>query len=234
MTVRGALADIGYFAWRPAYSAQTMAWGKAAALVLLVVFALDIGLDQLVSGLLAGWDAEAGFLPAAHDEDISLAEDLFLSLLFAPLTEEALFRGWMRGQIAALRFAAFGFAALALFSASLWAPPEWTLMMGGAGVVLVFAGLVQWSLTRHRDTAVPAWFTRHYGALVWGSTVLFGLIHLGNYEPLAHPLGVLVVLPQAIGGLLLAYTRTRLGLGAAIAHHAAYNAVWMAGDYGVW
>ena len=45
MTVRGALADIGHFAWRPAYSAQPMAWGKAAALVLLVVLALDIALD---------------------------------------------------------------------------------------------------------------------------------------------------------------------------------------------
>jgi membrane protease YdiL (CAAX protease family) len=67
---------------------------------------------------------------------------------------------------------------------------------------------------------------------VWGSTLLFGLMHLGNYEPLAHPLGVLAVLPQTIGGLLLAYTRTRLGLGAAMAHHAAYNAVFLAGDYG--
>jgi len=234
MTVRERLADVARFAWRPAYSAQPMAWGKAAALALLVVFALDIVLDQLASALLAAGDAEAGFLPVAYEQDISLGEDLFLSLLFAPLTEEALFRGWMRGQIAALRFAAFGFAALALFSASLWAPPEWTLAMGGAGVLLVFAGLIQWSQARQRDTAVPAWFIHHYGALVWGSTVLFGLTHLGNYEPLAHPLGVLVVLPQMIGGLLLAYTRTRLGLGAAIAHHAAYNAVWMAGDYGVW
>ncbi len=232
MTVRGALADIGYFAWRPAYYAQPMAWGKAAALVLLVVFALDIALEQLVSGLLAGWDAEAGFLPAAQDEDISLAEDLFLSLLFAPLTEEALFRGWMRGQIAALRFAAFGFAALALFAASLFVDSAWAVPFALAGVVAAFAGLVQWSRTRHRDTEVPDGFIRHFRWLVWGSCLLFGLIHLGNHEPLAHPLGLLVVLPQTIGGLLLAYTRTRLGLGAAIAHHAAYNAAFLAGDYG--
>jgi membrane protease YdiL (CAAX protease family) len=69
---------------------------------------------------------------------------------------------------------------------------------------------------------------------VWGSALVFGLIHLGNYEPLTHPFGVLVVLPQTIGGLLLAYTRARLGLGAAMAHHAMYNAVFLAGDYGWW
>jgi hypothetical protein len=93
---------------------------------------------------------------------------------------------------------------------------------------------VQWSRWRHVDTAVPGWFVRHYRWFVWGSTVLFGLTHLGNFEPLAHPVGLLVVLPQTIGGLLLAYTRTRLGLGAAMAHHAAYNAVWLAADYAGW
>jgi hypothetical protein len=61
-----------------------------------------------------------------------------------------------------------------------------------------------------------------------------GLIHLGNYTPIQHPLGLLIVLPQTIGGLLLAYVRTRLGLGAAMAHHAAYNAVFLAGAYGWW
>jgi membrane protease YdiL (CAAX protease family) len=81
---------------------------------------------------------------------------------------------------------------------------------------------------------VPAWFTRNFHWFVWGSTLLFGLIHLGNYEPLTHPLGVLVVLPQTIGGLLLAYTRTRLGLRAAMLHHAAYNALFLASDYGWW
>jgi len=234
MTVRERLADVARFAWRPAYAPRPMAWGRAAALALIAVLVFDVVLDQLVSGLLEAWDAHAGILPAAFDDSAPLGEELFLSLLFAPVTEEALFRGWLRGQIASLRFAAFGFAAMGLFAGSLMADPRWAMPMGLAGTAIAFAGLVQWSRTRSRDTAVPVWFTRHYAALVWGSTLLFGLTHLGNYEPLAHPLGILVVLPQTIGGLLLAYTRTRLGLGAAMAHHAAYNAAWLAGDYGWW
>jgi hypothetical protein len=37
---------------------------------------------------------------------------------------------------------------------------------------------------------------------------------------------LIAVAPQVVGGVLLAYTRTRLGLGWAILHHSAYNAVF--------
>jgi membrane protease YdiL (CAAX protease family) len=211
-----------------------MAWGRAAALMLGIVFAFDLAIDALVSVLTDAWDAQAGFLPAAVDEDITPAADIVASLLLAPVLEELLFRGWLTGRIAALRFAAYGFCAMGLLMASLLVPPDYALLMAWAGAGVVMAGLIHWSRTRHRDTAVPAWFTRHFHWIVWGSSLLFGLIHLGNYEPLTSPLGLLVVLPQTLGGLLLAYTRTRLGLGAAMVHHAGYNAVFLAGEYGWW
>ncbi|MFM7379415.1 MAG: type II CAAX prenyl endopeptidase Rce1 family protein [Erythrobacter sp.] len=234
MTIGARLADVARFFLRPSYAAQPMPWGRAAALALTILFALDMVIDTLVAWLTDAWDAQAGFLPAPVEEDISVAEDVFSALVLAPVLEELLFRGWLTGRIAALRFAIWGFAALGLFAASLMVATDVAELLGLAGVAVVLMGLVQWSRTRERDTAVPAWFIRHFGWFVWGSTVLFGLIHLGNYEPLESPLGLLVVLPQTIGGLLLAYTRTRLGLGAAIAHHAAYNAIFLAGDYGWW
>ncbi len=225
------LADAARFAVRPTFLARPMPWGRAAALVLAVVFALDAGLGALAAVLTGAADEVFPFLPAPLDEDIALAEDLFLSLLFAPVIEELLFRGWLSGRRAALRFALYGFAAMGLFMASLFAPPPVAAALGLAGVGVALAGVVHWSRTRHRDVAVPDWFTRYFAWAVWGSSLVFGLIHLGNYEALSHPLGVLVVLPQTIGGLLLAYTRTRLGLGAAIAHHAAYNALALALEY---
>lgn len=234
MTLREWLVDGLRFAMRPDFQAQPMAWGRTAMTVLAVVFALDVALDALVSVWLGAWDEGAGFLPAPIKQDLSPAEDLFTALLIAPLLEEPLFRGWMRGQAASLRFAIFGFAALSLFAASLLVSPYFATPLALAGVALVFVGLIRWSRTRHYDTAVPAWFARHFRWLVWGASVIFGLIHLGNYEPLSHPLGVLVVLPQTIGGLLLAYTRTRLGLRAAVLHHAAYNALFLVSDYGWW
>lgn len=205
LSLRAWLADGLRFVVRPDYRALPLVWGRTAMLVLMVVLALDVALDALVSAVLGIWDESAGFLPAPIELDISFGEDLFTALLTAPL-----------------------------FAASLFVSPYLAMPVAAAGVALVFVGLLHWSRTRHYDTAVPAWFERHFGWLVWGSTVLFGLVHLGNYEPLTHLLGVLVVLPQTIGGLLLAYTRTRLGLRAAMVHHAACNAVFPASDYGWW
>ncbi|MFN3864149.1 MAG: type II CAAX prenyl endopeptidase Rce1 family protein [Erythrobacter sp.] len=208
--------------------------GRALLLALAVVFVLDLALDGLVAAATQWLDSRMAFLPAPIEEETTLAEDLFGYLLLAPVLEELLYRGWLTGRRAALRFAAYGFAAEALFVGGLFVPADKAGALGLAGVAVALAGLVHWSLTRDRDMMVPAWFIRHFRWLVWGSTLLFGLMHLGNYEALAHPLGVLVVLPQTLGGLLLAYTRTRLGLGAAMVHHAACNAVFLAGDYGWW
>lgn len=232
--LRERVADIGRFAVRPTYAARPLAWGRTAALVLAIVFAFDLAIDTVVVTVTAAWDADAGFLPAPIEYDATLAEDLFGFLILAPLLEELAFRGWMTGRIAALRFALHGFAAMGLFRAALYVPYEYQTAVSLAGIAAVFAGLIQWGRTRAQDTAVPAWFTRNFHWFVWGSSLLFGLIHLGNYEPLTHPLGLLAVLPQTVGGLLLAYTRTRLGLGAAMAHHAVYNAVFLASNYGWW
>ncbi len=234
MPLRERLADVGRFVLRPTYVAHPMAWGRAAALTLLAVLALDIAADWLAYAAVEAWDAEAGFLPDPIEYEATLVEDLFGFLIFAPLTEELAFRGWLSGRVAALKFGAWGLMAMGLFTASVYVDPVYVDALAIAGLAMVFAGLVQWSRNRAVQTEVPPWFTRHFHWIVWGSSLAFGLIHLGNFAPLAHPLGLLVVLPQTIGGLLLAYTRTRLGLRAAIAHHAAYNAIFLASDYGWW
>jgi len=234
MTLRERVADIARFALRPTYAVQPLGWGHAAALALLLVFAFDLALDTLVVTATDAWDASAGFLPAQIEYNTTLAEDLFNFLLVAPLLEELVFRGWLTGRVAALRFALYGFAAMGLMIAALYLPADYAVLTALAGVAVAFAGLIHWVATREIESQVPEWFTRYFHWFVWGSSLLFGAIHLGNYEPLTHPLGLLVVLPQTVGGLLLAYTRTRLGLGAAMAHHAAYNAVFLASDYGLW
>jgi hypothetical protein len=203
------------------------AWNAALVMALASVFALDLAVDWAAMALIEAWDASAGFLPAPTETEGSWGEQAFYALLIAPLLEEALYRGWLTGRVAALRFAAFGFAAEACFIGSLWAGEGWERGFAAAGVVIALAGFMQWLMTRERDRAVPAWFTRHFAVLVWASSLFFAGIHLGNYAPLTHPLGMLVVTPQLIGGLLLCYVRTRLGLRAAVAHHAAYNALFL-------
>lgn len=230
MSLRARMADAGRFMVRPTPGREATDLSVAVLAVLALVFALELTIDVLAGETFMG--RGSGFLPSALQRDTTLAEDIFKFLLIAPLLEELVYRGWLSGRVAALRFALYGFAAEALLVAALFLDDGIAHVAALAAAGVALAGLVQWLATRHDDTAVPPWFTRHFHWYVWGSSLAFGLIHLGNYEPITSPLGLLVVLPQTIGGLVLAYARTRLGLGAAMLHHAAYNAVFLAVEFG--
>jgi membrane protease YdiL (CAAX protease family) len=59
--------------------------------------------------------------------------------------------------------------------------------------------------------------------------VLFGLIHLANYDITTYTLLLtpILVAPQAILGCYLGFIRVRFGLGWSILLHACYNAFFM-------
>lgn len=205
-----------------------MPWGREAARTFALVFLLSILIEPAIAGVTRLLDAQAGFLPQVDMEPRTMQRRIIDYLIIAPIFEELLFRSWLTGRRASLRFALYGAAASLLTLAGIMFWPVQEALLGWISVGIIFAGLIHWGRTSHRDTDVPAWFVSHFRWIVWGSSLAFGLIHLGNFTGLGNPLGVLVVLPQAIGGILLAYIRTRLGLRAAIAHHAAYNALVVA------
>ncbi len=59
------------------------------------------------------------------------------------------------------------------------------------------------------------------------SFVLFGLIHLSNFEitPAVLWISPLLIAPQTLMGVFLGYIRVRLGLPWAILLHASYNGI---------
>lgn len=66
--------------------------------------------------------------------------------------------------------------------------------------------------------------------LVYGSSVVFGLIHLVNYENndwAFYFLSPLVVMSQMTGGFILAFLRTRFSLRWSMIYHALWNATAM-------
>jgi membrane protease YdiL (CAAX protease family) len=210
---------------RPTYAAQPAALLGDRAVVLLAAGVVHLVLLAVVVAPLWLASRSAGVLPAPDADAESLATSPLAFLLIAPLLEELVFRGWLTGRVAALRFAACGFAAMALMLAGVALVPDYGRLLAWAGAGVALAGLVHWSLTRARAPMreVPPAFIRHFGVIVWGQALLFGAIHLGNYADLTSPLGLAVVLPQVLGGLLLAYVRTRAGLAAGMAYHAGYN-----------
>jgi len=228
MTWRERLADVAGFTVRPAYAAQPIGWGRELVVALAAVAAIHLVVTAAVLLPVSQWARGAGILPTPVPLDMSPGALVFSFVVIAPVTEELLFRGWLSGRVATLRFALYGAAALALLLGSLAFPQGERAPMALAAVAAVFAGLVHWGLTFRRDARVPEWFVRHFAPIVWGSSLVFGLIHLGNYAGFANPAGLLVVLPQTVGGLLLAYVRTRIGLVAAILYHATYNGLFAA------
>ena len=229
--MRAWLADFLRFLWRPTFAAQPMAWGRVAALVLLLVLLLNLSVSSLLLVLLETADERGGFLPELAELPPLRLRDMIGPVLLAPVLEELVFRSWLSGRVAALRFAVYGFAAVGIFLANFIFMDGVRSWLAFAGLAVVFGGLVHWGMTRQRDTAVPAWFAARFHWIVWASTALFGLLHMGNHGELTNPLGVVIVLPQVVGGLLLAYTRTRIGLAAAMLQHSLFNAVWFGMDF---
>ena len=214
------------FVLRPVFVARPMAWGWQSAASLLVLLALSLIACLLVHVVLEAINSRAAFLPVRTEPPVISPADLIAPVLFAPVLEEVLFRSWLSGRVAALRFLVYVVVAVAILIANYVVTKGEGSWLGIVVIAVVLLGLLHWGLTRKRDAAVPAWFAAQFHWIVWGSTLLFGLVHLGNHAVPTNPLGILVVLPQTLGGLLLAYTRTRLGFLAAVVHHSAFNAVW--------
>ena len=159
----------------------------------------------------------------ANDAGVERARTILPSqwpyvVLWAPLIEEMLFRLWLRrppGWPLYLLLAACGFLA---------GPSPWL-----AGTV---AAVIGWKLVRRAPAPARPWrslrrYRRRFPLYLHLSVVAFALMHLGNYSSAAAPwwLLPLVVLPQWFTGMVLAWTRVRHGIGAAIVLHAGFNAL---------
>lgn len=220
--------DIAAFIARPRLPAARMGWTRLMVFLLLAVITLDLAIDTGLQALLDHVDEALIDLPDPVDFEYGLIGDILSLLILAPIIEEALFRGWLSGHKASLRFAGWGALAFALVLISespLVAEFHMVFVALAIGVAALAFG--QWAYTRSRDTQVPAWFARDFRWFVWGSSLAFGALHLVNFNHLDSPVDAIIIAPEALGGLLLAYSRTHFGLRAAMVHHAAYNLVYV-------
>jgi hypothetical protein len=71
-------------------------------------------------------------------------------------------------------------------------------------------------------------FIRYFPLNVWFSALLFGLVHIFNYQyntSLALLLSPFIVLPQFFGGMVLSYTRLKHGIFSSMFVHGFHNLV---------
>ncbi|NJO01770.1 MAG: CPBP family intramembrane metalloprotease [Bacteroidia bacterium] len=161
------------------------------------------------------------------DEFIELASPviIFLSVVVAaPLIEETAFRLYLSGQPPAL------FISLILMGFYFLMPlPSPTLYYAtalyGGSLCILLAFLV---FNTNSPARLEKFWKHNFRWIYYFSALLFGLVHLLNYE-LARPslwlLAPILVLPQILLGLLLGYVRIRQGFFLAIALHALHNLI---------
>ncbi len=152
------------------------------------------------------------------------------AILWAPLVEELVFRYGLR------RLATLFWLLPATVVALLAGPGALTLAL--VGCVILASWWPQRPSASRRSQPLSWHFRQRYRQVFFWvlhlSCLAFAAIHLANFSHSATPFWAmpLLVLPQWLTGLVLAWIRVRRGFGAAVALHAVFNAgplliVWL-------
>lgn len=149
-------------------------------------------------------------------EDLPIWYLPFAAVVMAPLLEEVIFRLPLRAfwinlfiPAALISIGAIG----AIFN------PGFPLLL----LLCVVLIAVYTKDTGTRLSALQNFYNKYSRAIFYAIAVLFGAIHIANYDPDVWQFLPLLVLPQVVIGLLLGFVRLRYGLTWAIGLHALHN-----------
>lgn len=144
-------------------------------------------------------------------------------VIFGPLVEEMMFRGWLTGTIHALAGSAI---FLAIVFGGSWLVrhliPDAPVLGTQAGAA-AFGLLASFAIQRKESEVRPAWYKRAFPIAFWSQGIVFGGLHFANLATDSPILSLLAVLPLVVCGWLWGYARIVLGFGTAWILHVAYN-----------
>ncbi len=154
---------------------------------------------------------------------------LGIVVIVGPIMEELLFRSWLSGNPRLLMLfggilagigGSYGLNAMGYSGTG---PFPLAILIGSIAIAIV-AGVI-----RYWNSAAPGWFVQIFPIIFWVQALLFGFIHVFNYEG-GHPAALLpFVLPQTVGGLIWGYARIRYGWWSNIVMHMGYNLIATSG-----
>lgn len=168
---------------------------------LLGVLLIDLGLMVLLIGLLSALEAlgllplEENMLPEMLDQ-FPVWQLLLLVVLLVPFLEELIFRAYLR------------------FDRNLFIQPIiWVISLTGK------------EKKARSEAIIRRKWDAYYPTIFYLAAIIFGLVHISNYEMTSEVLWVapILVLPQIVVGLLLGFLRVRYGLLWGFFLHALHN-----------
>ena len=156
-------------------------------------------------------------------EQWSVAEQFLLVVVLAPLFEELIYRLPLQARYRPA-LVTLSLVAGAIFFAGANGMTFWLILL-----LAVIAGVTAFSSDLR--IAVETWWETNPRAVIYIVTLIFGLIHIVNFDvdwslP-ALLVAPLVVSPQIWLGLMFTIARVRFGWLAGLALHAAHNGfIW--------
>lgn len=226
------MSEFAYYLRRPSFQSGRERLNLAAIRHILQLLLFTLLAVVVLSGLIGGiLSSLLGDIPANENNLLGQADPIMFLLtgvILAPVLEELMFRSWLGGPRASI-IGLPVLASVALLLATGTADMDREVTMGISAFFAVLIVLISRRYVQ-QDEAAQGWArARLFPLAFYGSALLFGLMHLANYEGgLSSPVMLLAVLPQGLVGLVLGYVRMRFGLFVAIGFHAAYNAVLIA------
>ncbi|MFA6220588.1 MAG: CPBP family glutamic-type intramembrane protease [Erythrobacter sp.] len=227
-TLRGEWARFGAFLGRPVLPDRApppnLASLAAAARLLLLDLAI-MAVLLAIGGLVSAIGVE---LPETALAGMELSPTIIaVAVLFAPLVEELVFRGWLSGRPGHL-LALFCLVGGGATAAALFAPArDQTGAVAAALAALGGVLLAALALFLLRRRGAMRWFARVFPFAYWLSALLFASAHLLNFAE-GNLLALLpLVLPQFSIGLILGYARVTHGLWSSMVLHLLHNGAFI-------
>lgn len=209
----------------PAGKGLLYAWANEINILLHV-----IGLVAALSIIyrLTGLDFSFGF-PKRSESDNALGLEVFLLLIWAPIFEEAAFRGFLnlKSEYVWVSFLLFLFIVQKIFFSYLsYKDTIYTVSLAGTHALVGYGlGKVFKKVTRR---FIENYLRPNFTFLVYASFIGFGLIHIVNFD-IAYNwqwlLTPIITIPQLVSGVFLCYIRVNYGLIFSIVLHFLDNVV---------
>ncbi len=211
------------FLRRPVAPIRATGIGMESLRGVLRLYGVDFA-AMSVLGIIAMAVVAAGFeLPTNTLNEMELAPGFIaFVVLGAPFMEELAFRSWLSGRPGHIVASALGAAAIFLAPAAVYADGAAATAGLGAltALLLALAGAALW---RWRRRGPMPWFTSGFPVIFWLVALVFGAVHLTNYQDGALYILLPLVIPQFVAGTLFGYARVQYGLWAAILLHMMHN-----------
>lgn len=149
----------------------------------------------------------------------------FIAVIFAPLSEECMFRLWLKFSSLKFTFSLLLILGAVGFKLSKSGFPDFQ----GADyaiplVVMVVLLLVYFTLERMKASIEKFWI-KNFRWLYYSSVLLFGAVHISNFSFAEIDLWVwpILILPQLISGFFYGYVRVKHGFVYGVLMHFLHN-----------